>query len=111
MSLDKKSILVPDMTAGTITIIKAEVPGQELDDTPFPAKLELAFPDLKFAGYKPVSDAGKNNELRPILLTNAGDGSNRIFVPTEQGVIHVFDHAAKETGIFLDLTDRVKYTD
>ena len=109
MSLDKKSILVPDMTAGTLTAIKAEVPGQELDETPFPAKLELAFADLKWAGYKPESDTGKVNQLRPILLTHSGDGSNRIFVPTEQGVIHVFDHAAKETGIFLDITDRVKF--
>jgi glucose/arabinose dehydrogenase/sugar lactone lactonase YvrE len=111
MSLDKKMILVPDMTAGTLTAIKAEAPGLPLDDSPFPAKLELAFPDLKWSGYKSVSDTGKPQEFRPILLTNAGDGSDRIFVPTEQGTIHVFDRAAKESSIFLDLTDRVKYLD
>jgi len=99
------------MTAGTLTAIKAEVPGLSLDDSAFPAKLELAFGDLKWSGFKGVSDTGKLNELRPILLTNSGDGTNRIFVPTEHGVIHVFDHAAKETGVFLDLTDRVKYLD
>lgn len=71
MTLDKKTILVPDMTAGTLTAIKAEVPGQAFDDSPFPAKLELAFANLKWTGYKPVSDAGTNNEFRPILLTNA----------------------------------------
>jgi glucose/arabinose dehydrogenase len=111
MSLDKMQILVPDMTAGTITSIKAEVPGQEFDSSPAPAKFELAFKDLKWKGYEPVTDTGKPNELRPILLTHSGDGSNRIFVPTEQGVIHVFDHAAKETGIFLDISDKVKYLD
>jgi glucose/arabinose dehydrogenase len=109
LTLDKKQILVPDMTAGTLTAIKCEVPGEAFDDSPFPAKLELAFPDLKWKGHEPVTDTGKPNELRPILLTNAGDGSNRIFVPTQQGVIHVFDNAAKETGIFLDITDRVKF--
>ena len=111
MTLDKKMILVPDMTAGTLTAIKAEVPGQALDTSAFPAKMELAFSDLKWTGFQRETDTGKVNKLRPILLTHAGDGSNRIFVPTEQGVIHAFDHAAKETGIFLDLTDRVKYLD
>ena len=34
-------------------------------------------------------------------------------VPTQQGVIHVFpnDQAAKETTVFLDITDRVRYSD
>jgi len=108
---DKKQILVPDMTAGTLTAIKCEVPGEAFDDSPFPAKLELAFKDLKWTGHEAVTDTGKPNELRPILLTNANDGSGRIFVPTEQGVVHAFKADAKETTIFLDITDRVKYLD
>src|SRR5205807_2504714 len=37
----------------------------------------------------------------------------RVFIATEQGVIHVFpnDPKATKTQIFLDLTDRVVYTD
>lgn len=111
LTLDKKQVLVPDMTAGTLTAIKCEVPGEAFDDSPFPAKLELAFPDLKWTGHEAVTDTGKPNELRPILLTNAGDGSGRVFVPTQQGVIHSFKPGDKETTIFADLTDRVKFLD
>ncbi|MFO0804885.1 MAG: PQQ-dependent sugar dehydrogenase [Gemmataceae bacterium] len=111
LTLDKKHVLVPDMTAGTLTAIKCEVPGEAFDDSPFPAKLELAFPDLKWTGHEAVTDTGKPNELRPILLTNAGDGSGRVFVPTQQGVIHSFKPGDKETTIFADLTDRVKFLD
>jgi glucose/arabinose dehydrogenase len=52
-------------------------------------------------------------QLRPILLTHAGDGSNRVFVPTQQGIIHVFpnDDAAKKTSVFLDITKRIRYLD
>ena len=51
--------------------------------------------------------------MRPIVLTHAGDGSNRVFVATEHGVIHVFpnDQKATKTQIFLDLQDRVVYND
>lgn len=114
MSLDKKQILVPDMTAGTLTAIKAEVPGQPLDTSPFPAKLEPTFTQLKWTGYSPETDTGRPNSFRPILLTHAGDGSNRIFVPSQQGVIHAFRNepeAAQSTSIFMDITDRVKYND
>ena len=53
------------------------------------------------------------NPLRPIVLTHAGDGSNRVFVATQHGVIHVFpnDPKATETKVFLDIQDRVQYND
>ncbi|MFO0797671.1 MAG: PQQ-dependent sugar dehydrogenase [Gemmataceae bacterium] len=113
MSADRKEVLVPDMKAGKLLAVKAEVPGAPVDESPAPAAFQPAFPDLKFTGWEPVSDTGKANQLRLILLTHAGDGSNRLFVPTQQGVIHYFpnDPAAKQTKVFLDLTDRVKYFD
>lgn len=111
MSADRKQVLVPDMNAGTLVAIQATVPGAEVNELPFPARLSVAFPDLKWAGWKPETDTGKPNQFRPILLTHAGDGSNRIFVPDQRGTIHVFDQQAKETGIFLDITDRVRYLD
>lgn len=114
MSADRKEILVPDMKAGKLLALKAEVPGAPVDESPAPAAFQVAFPDLKWTGWEPVSDTGKANQLRLILLTHAGDGSNRLFVPTQQGVIHVFPNdpaTAKQTKVFLDLTDRVKYFD
>jgi glucose/arabinose dehydrogenase len=93
--------------------IPAQVPGQEVDDTPLPLETAVAFPDLKWEGWKPETPQGKPNPFRPVLLTHAGDGSDRVFVATEQGVIHVFpnDQKATRTQIFLDLQDRVVYTD
>jgi glucose/arabinose dehydrogenase len=51
--------------------------------------------------------------LRPLVLTHAGDGSNRVFVATQHGVIHVFpnDQKAEQTQVFLDIKDRVVYND
>jgi glucose/arabinose dehydrogenase len=106
-------ILVPDMKAGTITAIPAQVPGAEVDLSPLPLKTAVAFPDLKWTGWTPETPDGKVNPLRPLVLTHAGDGSNRVFVATQHGVIHVFpnDQKATETKIFLDIQERVQYDD
>jgi glucose/arabinose dehydrogenase len=73
----------------------------------------VAFPGLRWAGWKGETDAGLVVPLRPIVLTHAGDGSNRVFVATQRGVVHVFanDLKVKETRVFLDLSDRVFYND
>lgn len=46
---------------------------------------------------------------RPVSLTNAGDGSNRIFVVEQAGVIRIFENAtdAKSSQVFLDISDRI----
>jgi glucose/arabinose dehydrogenase len=108
-----KFILVPDMQAGTVTAIPAKVPGQDVDETPLPLETAFVFPNLEWTGWKSETAQGKPNPLRPIVLTHAGDGSNRVFVATEHGVIHVFpnDQTATKTQIFLDLQDRVVYND
>ncbi len=72
-----------------------------------------AFPNIKWTGWDPEEN-GKPTPLRPIVLTHANDGSNRIFVATQQGVIHFFDNdpsKKQETKIFADLRDRVVYND
>jgi glucose/arabinose dehydrogenase len=73
----------------------------------------VAFPELKWSGWSPITDEGKLVPLRPIVLTHAGDGSNRVFVATQQGVIHVFDNdqSAPQTTVFLDMSKRVTYSD
>ncbi len=49
--------------------------------------------------------------FRPIVLTHANDNSNRVFVATQHGVIHVFpnDPKAGKTQIFLDIQERIPY--
>jgi glucose/arabinose dehydrogenase len=106
-----RRILVPDMAGGTLSALSPTIPGAEVNETPLEVKTEIAFPDLKWTGWKGETDSGKSVELRPIVLTHAGDGSGRVFVATQHGVIHAFLPDAKETSVFLDIQDRVQYDD
>ncbi|MES2788926.1 MAG: PQQ-dependent sugar dehydrogenase [Planctomycetota bacterium] len=107
------NLIVPDMKAGTLTAVPTTIAGWEVDKSPLAIKTEIAFPNLQWTGWSGADDNGIVSPLRPILLTHFGDGSNRIVVPTQQGIIHVFpnDDAATKTEIFLDITDRVRYLD
>lgn len=84
----------------------------DVDTSPLPLKPVLAFPELKFDKWEPDTN-GKPSPLRPILLTHAGDGSKRIFVPQQQGQVHVFTNTDKpqSTTTFLDLSHKVLYKD
>jgi glucose/arabinose dehydrogenase len=108
-----KALLVPDAEAGTVTAVPTVIPGFEVDETPLPLAAEVAFPHLKWTGWRGLTASQTVNPLRPLVLTHAGDGSNRVFVATQHGVIHVFpnDQKAEKTEIFLDLSDRVRYDD
>lgn len=57
--------------------------------------LQVAFPELTFT--------------RPVDLQHAGDGSDRLFVLEQEGVIRVFrnDPDVSESAVFLDIRDRV----
>ena len=54
-----------------------------------------AFPNLEFN--------------QPLLLTHAGDGSDRVFVVEKPGIVHVFGNQpdVMSTEVFLDITDRI----
>lgn len=107
------NLIVPDMKAGTLTAVPTTIAGWEVDKTPLAIKTEVAFPKLQWTGWTGTDENGLVAPLRPILLTHFGDGSGRIVVPTQQGVIHSFpnDDEATKTEIFMDLTDRVRYLD
>jgi glucose/arabinose dehydrogenase len=113
LSADGRSILVPDMKGGTLTAVPIRVPGEPIDEKPLPVKVAVAFPDLHWTGWSDKLETGKVVPHRPLVLTHAGDGSGRVFVGTQQGVIHVFpnDQKAKQTKIFLDIQERVSYSD
>ncbi len=95
--------------------IRELTPGQAINPVDGQLKLKpvLAFPKLQFAEWSPEDEGGKQQPLRPIILTHSGDGSNRVFVATQRGVIHVFDNDrnASKTKVFLDISDRVIYKD
>jgi glucose/arabinose dehydrogenase len=109
----RKFLLVVEQKAGAVRRLPIRVPGAELDETPLPLETAIAFPKLKWAGWDPESKSGKIVPLRPIVLTHAGDGSNRVFVATQHGAIHVFpnDQNATGTQLFLDIQERVRYSD
>jgi quinoprotein glucose dehydrogenase len=64
-----------------------------------PIKADRAFDHLRFR--------------RPLAFTHPGDGSNRIFVVSQYGVIHVIpnDQSVREAPVFLDIESRVVYQD
>jgi glucose/arabinose dehydrogenase len=70
---------------------------EKVDESPLPVKMVDAFPKLRF--------------VRPLVLTHAGDGTNRVFVVSQLGTVHVFpnDQAATKTKVFLDISKKVVY--
>ena len=69
-----------------------------------------AFPKLEWEGFEGVDEKGRVQNLRPLEMTHAADGSNRIFVAAQIGKIYVFpnDPNATLASVFLDFSDRVQ---
>lgn len=100
LSPDGKQLYVPDMMAGTLSVLHlADYAAVQLDESPLPLTAERAFANLEFE--------------RPIILTHAGDGTNRVFVASQLGKVFVFpnDQNAEQAELFFDLEDKVSYKD
>src|SRR5437868_13894931 len=71
----------------------------DVDNSPLPIKTVRAFPKLK--------------PRRPVAITNAADGTNRLFIVSEQGQLLVIpnDQEASEAKTFLDIEPQVDYDD
>lgn len=108
-----RKLLIVDRQMGTLNQCDLTIPGWEIDESPMPAVPMLAFSKLKWTGWDNGADSGIVTPLRPVLLTHAGDGTNRLFVGIQQGTIHVFenDDDARQTKVFLDISQRVRYSD
>jgi glucose/arabinose dehydrogenase len=113
LAADGRHLLVPDMKAGTVTAVRTQIPGAEVDDSPIGVATTDAFPSVTWTGWSKEDESGRPTALRPIVLTHAGDGSNRVFVAEQHGVIHVLpnDPAATATKVFLDIRGKVRYND
>ncbi|MBL8851262.1 MAG: PQQ-dependent sugar dehydrogenase [Planctomycetaceae bacterium] len=94
-----------------------ELPADGTAPNPVTGKLALkavpAFANLEWQGWEPVSEQGLTTAFRPVVLTHAGDGSNRVFVADQWGVIYAFENRpdVTESRVFLDVRDRVSYKD
>ncbi|MDA7977975.1 MAG: PQQ-dependent sugar dehydrogenase [Pirellulales bacterium] len=84
----------------------------DIDTRPLPLGVEIAFPNVNWPGWESPEESGRSVDFRPILLTHAGDQSNRVFVPTQRGVIYVFanDQETTQAEVFLDLKSIVSYS-
>ncbi len=96
--------------------LRPDAPPPDPVDGTLAVGFEPAFPGIAWAGYEPVDDNGRPATFRPVVVTHAGDGSKRIFVVEQHGVIHVIDPAADggrpaTSRVFADLRDRVVYSD
>ncbi|MBX7165869.1 MAG: PQQ-dependent sugar dehydrogenase [Pirellulales bacterium] len=85
----------------------------QVDTSPLPAvRVAPAFADVNWTGWDSGESSGQLTPLRPIVLTHAGDGTDRAFVATQQGVIHILPTSGSgPTEVFLDLTSQVSYDD
>jgi glucose/arabinose dehydrogenase len=84
---------------------------QEVDQRPLEIGIVPAFPNFEWPDEMRGLDEGKVREVRPIVITGAGDGSDRLFVATQPGTVHVFanDPTTSEMKTFIDLRDRIHY--
>ncbi|MBL8892090.1 MAG: PQQ-dependent sugar dehydrogenase [Planctomycetaceae bacterium] len=65
-----------------------------------PADIEMAFPNLEIG--------------RPILIHHAGDGSGRLFIASQYGVLYTIDPTDREVSepkVFFDFSEAVTYKD
>jgi quinoprotein glucose dehydrogenase len=71
----------------------------DIDTSPLPLKTVKAYPKLK--------------PRRPVAVTNANDGSGRLFVVSEYGQLLIMpkDRDGEETQTFLDIEYKVDYED
>jgi glucose/arabinose dehydrogenase len=109
----RRAVLIPDMKVGTLLPIPAQPKGWEIDETPLPFGVEVAFSKMKWTGWESGEETGKVVPLRPLVITAPNDGSNRTFMATQHGVIHSFDKngASTQSNIFLDMQKKVLYND
>ena len=79
-----------------VSVLHAAEKSDKIDTSELPVTIEKAFPEIRFN--------------RPIVLTHAGDGSNRIFVASQLGEIQVLkNNQDSEPETFIDLTPKVMF--
>ncbi|MBI1312706.1 glucose sorbosone dehydrogenase [bacterium] len=73
--------------------------GDEVDTSPIAVASRRVFPEVEIG--------------RPIVVTHANDGSDRIFIASQYGTIHILenDEESEDSTVFLDIKDQVVYND
>lgn len=73
-------------------------------------KAEVAFPKVTWQNWEPTDENGRSRSLRPIIMTHAADGSNRMFVGSQVGMIHSLIPGGDvgQAKMVLDIREKVK---
>lgn len=81
----------------------------EASEPPLDAEVVRTFETLEWPDYITGIDRGKYRDPRPVVVTGAGDGTNRMFFATQYGAIFVTenDPEARDLKLFLDIRERV----
>ncbi|HEX5104148.1 MAG TPA: hypothetical protein VFV87_10075, partial [Pirellulaceae bacterium] len=89
--------LLSALSLSLLPIFPAASAQEGVDESPLPVQLVRAFPKLK--------------PRRPVAITHAGDGSNRIFILSAYGQIWVGENSQSlaELKTFLDIEYKVDY--
>ncbi len=79
------------------------------EEPPLDVEVVRTFANLEWPDWLTGADSGLHHDPRPVVITGAGDGTNRMFFASQYGVIFVTrnDPAAREPVVFLDFRERV----
>jgi glucose/arabinose dehydrogenase len=85
------------------------LPPEPIDGT-LPVAVRPAFGEITWQDWESVNDEGKVQELRPVAMTHAADGSGRLFVATQDGMIQSIrpQQDPQQARMFLDLREAVR---
>ncbi len=72
---------------------------EDIDQSPLPLKVVRSFKEIR--------------PRRPVVITTADDGTNRLFIATQQGVVQFIPNQqdVTDTKVFLDIESKVVYND
>jgi glucose/arabinose dehydrogenase len=85
------------------------VPVSSAEERPLDAEVVRTFENLEWPDWITGTESGRSLDPRPVVITGAGDGSNRMFFATQYGAIFAAknDSAARDLKLFLDIRARV----
>ncbi len=94
-----KKLLTFAVLLGCSALGSRAIAADAVIEKPLPVSAARAFENLIFE--------------RPIVVTHANDGSNRVFVAEQEGIIKAFknDPDVEEATVFLDIDKRCRYRD
>lgn len=86
--------------------LPAEGPVPQPIDGTLEVKVEPAFPGIEWEGWSAeTTDGTPAVPLRPLTIVPPGDGSDRLFVADQSGMIHVVRPGAAQAKLFIDLRE------